>query len=112
TFRHQVIILSGIDGASIDDCVSDVKIADVNHDRKTDLIYTGGLFEKTVVRLGTGDGVTFGEPITAGGGGPAIAVTDLNHDGNLDLLDAIVFDNKISFALGDGDGTFSAAKTF
>jgi uncharacterized protein (TIGR03437 family) len=92
-------------------------IADVNEDRKPDLVVVTGLPNAVLVLLGNGDG-TFQAPKTAA---PAIqptalAVGDLNGDGKPDMVFADIdnvtnlqnsFEPIVAVALGLGDGTFS-----
>jgi hypothetical protein len=82
----------------------EVRIADLNHDGKADLVVEGG--GGTSVLLGNGDG-TFqpAKIIDATLGGPGLAVADLNGDGNLDVV-AVRNSQRVLYALGNGDGTF------
>ena len=112
TFRNQVLIPTGITADGPSNISSEVKIADVNNDGKADLVYTGSLNGKSYVRLGAGDGVTFGPATQSDGGGPSIFITDLNDDGKLDIVNTTLAANTISFALGNGNGTFGEAQEF
>src|ERR1700743_339928 len=82
--------------------------ADVNGDRKTDLVFSDG-----TVLLGKGDGTfTTGTSWNPTGSTTVSlsAVADFNGDGKQDLLLAGPL-NQLSVLLGNGDGTFQAAVT-
>jgi hypothetical protein len=89
-----------------------VAVADVNGDRKPDLLVAGG---SVSVLLGNGDG-TFQTAVTydSGGGGSAvaIAVADVNGDGKPDLLVANEQTATVGVLLGNGDGTFQPVVTY
>jgi hypothetical protein len=118
--------------------ISNLHVADVNHDGNGDLIYnyqdtdttTNRTNYGTAVQLGNGDG-TFGpandipfysEPFNTGMGGRqsyVAVIADLNKDGNPDLIfeaSTGTTDSELSapvmqlqVALGHGDGTFATA---
>ena len=88
-----------------------IRIADLNHDGKNDLVvrdFLGG----TSFLLGNGDG-TFklnDRPIQVANG-PGVAVADLNGDGNLDVVTTKSNVGEVQYTLGNGDGTFQAETT-
>jgi Bacterial Ig-like domain (group 3)/FG-GAP-like repeat/FG-GAP repeat len=91
---------------------SSVAVADVNGDRKPDLLVAGG---SVSVLLGNGDG-TFQTEVTydSGGGGSAVAVAvaDVNDDGKPDLLVTNEQTSTVGVLLGNGDGTFQPVVTY
>src|SRR5438552_9510290 len=93
-----------------------VVIADVNGDRKPDILLANQSRNSVGVLLGNGDG-TF-QPVmnfdTGGNFAESIAVGDFNGDGKLDVAVAHFMTNNVTVLLGNGDGTFpnpSAAAT-
>jgi hypothetical protein len=98
-----------------------VVVADVNGDRRPDLVVanTSAGFNTVSVLLGKGDG-TFQAPqsFATGGsigifpGSQVLAVKDVNGDGQLDLVVANNGTNDVSVLLGKGDGTFQAPQQF
>jgi hypothetical protein len=100
-----------------------VAIADLNKDKKPDLLVTNWCADSACagngsvgVLLGNGDG-TFKTAVTYDSGGfknNSVAVDDVNGDGKPDLLLTNLFSsgNGVSVLLGKGDGTFRAAVTY
>ena len=107
-----------------------VAVADVNGDRKLDLLVANTICApndcatgSVGVLLGNGDG-TFQPAVTYDSGGfsaESVAVTDVNGDGKPDLLVANTcvsdgaFDcvnGSVGVLLGNGDGTFQAAVSY
>jgi Big-like domain-containing protein/VCBS repeat protein/FG-GAP repeat protein len=100
-----------------------VAVADLNGDRKPDLVVancspTGSpncAGEGSVaVFLGNGDG-TFQPAATydsGGGNTESVAVADVNGDGKPDLLVANEGSNTVGVLLGNGDGTFQTVVTY
>jgi hypothetical protein len=97
-----------------------VALADLNGDKKLDLIAVNRGDKSVSVLLGNGDG-TFQSGLTypAGTSPMALAIGDFNKDGKLDL--AIAGDcgtstcsqpGEVSVLVGVGDGTFQAAATY
>jgi hypothetical protein len=85
-----------------------MKIADVNHDDRPDVVIGNYLSGTIGVALGHGDG-TFVPTVeySAGVGLQAEAVTDIDGDRNLDVVATDNFLNSLRILLGHGDGTFS-----
>lgn len=81
-------------------------VADLNGDRKPDLVLTRSNVAAVTVRLGNGDG-TFGNATAypVGSNPVAVEVADLDGDG---IVDAIVANGNdtLSILQGKGDGTF------
>ena len=97
-----------------------VALADVNGDKKLDLIAVNRGDKSVSVLLGNGDG-TFQSALTypAGNSPMSVAVGDFNKDGKPDL--AIAGDcgsstcaqpGEVSVLLGNGDGSFQSAATY
>jgi hypothetical protein len=86
--------------------VVDVKIADLRHDGRNDLVIANASLSAVGVLLNKGDGA-FGEvrlyPTHCDV--EAVAVADLNLDGKLDVAVAANIDNS-AFMYGKGDGSF------
>jgi hypothetical protein len=113
TFQPAVI-LSYCDGAN------DVAVADVNGDKRPDLVVancgTNNCPEEGIVAvlLGNGDG-TFQAAIPYDSGGSAgfwVATADVDGDGKPDLLAANSFSNNVGILRGNGNGTFQPAVTY
>ena len=89
-----------------------ISTADLNHDGKTDLIYTDygatPTASTTHILLNNGDG-TFTPGQALASAGTSIAVADIDSDGNLDLIWVwgVVGEGRVYFAAGRGDGTFA-----
>jgi hypothetical protein len=92
--------------------VSEVEVADLNHDGKPDLIVAN--FGSVLgVLLGNGDGTFKGALTYPAGLYPfAAAVADVNGDGNADLLVADGEFGGAAVVLGNGDGSFKTAATY
>jgi hypothetical protein len=118
TFQPAKVYYSGGSDAS------SVAVADVNGDRKPDLLVANeggtGLNGSVAVLLGNGDG-TFQAAVSYSSGGKeasSLAVADVNGDNKLDLLVADVCltidcpSGAAGVLLGNGDGTFQAVKTY
>lgn len=90
-----------------------VLTADVNGDRRLDLVVANSGSNTVSVLLGNGDG-TFQPPVGYGvGSGPySVAIGDFNGDGRLDLVVANNGSNDVSVLLGNGDGTFQGAVNY
>ena len=99
-----------------------VAVADLNGDRKPDLIVANcsppgpncAGEGSVAVFLGNGDG-TFQPAATydsGGGGAVSVAVADVNGDGKPDLLVANYGSNTVGVLLGNGDGTFQTVVTY
>jgi len=115
TFRSVVTFNSG------GNTVLSIAVADVNGDRKVDLL-VGNQCDTSIdcahgsvgVLLGNGDG-TFKSAVSYNPGGTgswAVAVADVNGDGKLDALAANFFYSTVGALLGNGDGTFQTAITY
>jgi hypothetical protein len=116
TFQPAVTYSSNTSGGS---CVNSVAIADVNGDKRPDLVvanWCGNAFSQTVgVLLGNGDG-TFQAATSYASGGvvtESVVVADINHDGRPDLIVVNFwasfqnpYNSTVGVLLGNGDGTF------
>lgn len=88
---------------------SDIVLADVNGDSRSDLLVANASSFSVDLRLGNGNGI-FG-PATSyslGGSPSSLAVTDIDGDGVADLLVAASDSTKSSLVVlkGNGNGTF------
>jgi hypothetical protein len=95
-------------------------IADVNRDKKPDLVVTNVYSNTIGVLLGNGDG-TFQPAVAYDSGGQGIVslvVTDVNNDGSPDLVVTncgLVFcpgNGEVGVLLGNSDGTFRPAVAY
>lgn len=97
-----------------------VALADLNGDRKSDIVALNRLDKTLSVMIGLGDG-TFRQAMTfpLAGTPLAVAVGDLNKDGKLDL--AVLEDcgsakcsqpGNVEVLLGGGDGSFRSAQSY
>ena len=84
-----------------------VAVADVNGDRKSDLVATHLERSELTVLLGDGKGAfteTAGSPFDLGHSAWHIAIADVNRDGNVDV--AAAAGEGVRLMLGDGRGGF------
>lgn len=95
-------------------------LADVNGDKKLDLIAVNRTDKSYTVMYGNGDG-TFSDPLTyvLGKSPLAIVAGDFNKDGKTDLaissdcgVSSCAQPGEIDILLGRGDGTFAAASSY
>ena len=90
-----------------------VRIADMNNDRKLDLIISCGRTRRILVLPGKGDG-QFGAPLsetTVTDNPGEMATGDVNRDGKLDLAVASHDSYGVMLLLGDGRGGLTVAPT-
>jgi hypothetical protein len=114
TFQTAVTYSSGVFGAYA------VAVADVNGDRKPDLVVANLCASSSdcnngsvSVLLGNGDG-TFQTALTYGVGNQpmSVVVADVNGDGKPDLVVTNYSDGEVSVLLGNGDGTFQTLVSY
>jgi hypothetical protein len=87
-----------------------VAVADVNRDRKPDLVVTHAERNELTVLVGDGKGAlteTSGSPFDLGHAAWHVATADLNGDGNADVVAAAGEGARV--LLGDGQGAFQPA---
>jgi hypothetical protein len=86
-----------------------VRLADLNHDGKLDLVFSGSGEGKVTIFLGKGDG-TFGPGVDypASRLGAGLAIADVNGDGRPDIVTAGLDPGTANVLLGNGDGTFTS----
>jgi Ca2+-binding RTX toxin-like protein len=89
-----------------------VIVADVNNDKRADIITANISSGDVSVLLGAGNG-TFSavKNYNAGAGAAAVTVGDFNNDGKADLATANLSANSVSILAGDGLGGFGAPST-
>ena len=90
---------------------SNVLIADVNNDKKLDLVVSGAKKNSVTVLLGKGDGqfAVSDNSTTVPHPPHDIALGDINLDGKLDLAIGTHDSYGVLLLLGDGNGGFSTA---
>src|SRR6185312_8883834 len=90
-----------------------VTLADVNRDRKLDLIATSGSGNFVQVQFGNGNG-TFANPINLQTGTTpfSVAVGDFDRDGRPDLVTANNGSANVSVMQGEGGGSFNFQRTY
>ena len=95
-----------------------VAVADLNGDRKPDLVVANKFSSSVGVLLGKGDG-TFQLTASYSSGGPfaqSVAIADLNGDAKPDVVVVNVLPNgdpnTVGVLLGNGDGTFQPAASY
>ena len=97
-----------------------IAVADVNGDRKLDVI-VGNISGTVSVLLGNGDGTFQAPRIYASGGYLAysLAIKDVNRDGEPDVVvgdgcesDADCSNGAVAVLLGNGDGTFQSPQIY
>ena len=105
TFLPEVMFPAGLQSGYT---YSTVRLADVNSDRKLDLIVSGSNNLEIEVFLGNGNG-TFkpGVVYSAGRLGGGLAVADLNEDGVPDIVNTSSGLNGVAVLLGNGAGSFT-----
>jgi len=93
---------------------SGVAVADVNQDRKPDVIVTDMTLKSGAVQILLGDGhggLAAAKTFPAGAGAMWTAVGDFNRDGDLDLAVADNVADSVSVLVGNGSGHFAAPIT-
>ncbi|HTL12008.1 MAG TPA: VCBS repeat-containing protein, partial [Bdellovibrionota bacterium] len=91
----------------------DVRVADVNHDSKPDLVVDSYYSSSLSVLLGVGDGTLQAKVSYSGehGSGGA-ALGDLDGDGFADIIQSAAnTGNELAITLNNGDGTFKPMST-
>jgi hypothetical protein len=83
--------------------------ADLNGDKKTDLVLASSYDYSVNVLLANGSAGIFASPVaySPGVSPAAIKVQDVNGDGKLDILTTSSSGNTVTVMLGVGDGTFT-----
>jgi hypothetical protein len=96
--------------------MSDIAVADLDHDGKQDLVLVDHDSYAVAIMLGAGDGrfkPSPGSPFAAREGEHphthGLVVVDMNRDGRLDVVTANNSDGDLSVLLGDGKGKFTRA---
>jgi len=86
---------------------TDLAVADINNDGRTDLLVANFDEDSVSVLTNKGSGVFGGLKNYSVGAGPvSVIVADLNLDGRLDIVTANKTDGTLSVLLGQGNGGF------
>lgn len=94
-------------GTNSNPCPTDVAVADMNSDGRSDLIVANCAENSVSVLTNKGGGVFGGASNYPVGTGPvSVIVADMNLDGRLDIVTANKEDSTISMLLGQGNGLF------
>ncbi len=90
------------------DIPSSIALADVNQDRRPDIVVTIGSYARVTVLLAReGGGFGRGASFPTGRGPRALAIADLDGDGDLDLVTANEITADVSVLAGTGTGSFA-----
>ncbi|CAF1663691.1 unnamed protein product, partial [Adineta ricciae] len=110
TFSNQTIYSTGTKSSPWD-----VSTADVNHDKKVDIIVSNIWANNIVVFLGHGDG-SFSNQISCfvdyDSGPTGTAVGDFDKDEHLDIVVALQLIHKIAILHGYGNGSFAYKRNY
>jgi FG-GAP-like repeat/FG-GAP repeat len=94
------------------DIPSAIALADVNQDRRPDIVVTIGAYARVMVLLAReGGGFGRGASFPTGRGPRALAIADLDGDGDLDLLTANEVTADVSMLAGNGAGSFARPRS-
>ena len=88
-------------------------LADLNGDKRVDLIVGNGADNSVSIALGRGDGTfSLAPPVVVDSGGTSVAVGDFNGDGKPDLAVVSNASATVSIFAGTGGGTFQPPQIF
>jgi hypothetical protein len=94
------------------DIPTSIALADVNRDRRPDIVVTIGSYAQVRVLLARkGGGFGRGATFPTGRGPRALAIADLEGDGDLDLLTANEVTADVSMLAGNGTGSFARPRS-
>src|SRR5262249_37843971 len=89
---------------TVEDVPGSLVVADINRDRRLDLIIANNGSKDVSVLLGSGGGSFQTQRTFAAGSDPsAVAVEDVNRDGRLDLIIVNQSSNDVTVLPGNGD---------
>src|SRR4030095_2233835 len=90
-----------------------VAAADLNGDRRVDVVTANLNSDEVSVLIGQGDGsFVYERRFFAGRSPHSVAIADLDGDGHSDLVVTTIAVGEVSVLLGHGDATFSAPQIF
>jgi hypothetical protein len=92
-----------------------VAIADVDNDKKLDIIIVLSATSQIGVLFGYGDGIfSYGYTYSTGYNSypESIALIDLNNDNNLDIVVPNYYGGNVGIMFGYGDGSFTSVSTY
>jgi hypothetical protein len=94
------------------DIPTSIALADVNGDRRPDIVVTIGSYAQVMVLLARkGGGFGRGPTFPSGRGPRALAIADVDADGDLDLLTANEVSADVSILAGNGAGSFARPRS-
>ena len=98
----------GVISYTVGDVPVGIAVADINNDRKLDIVTTNFISDTVSALIGKGNGTFQSHVEYAVGNNPIrVALADFNNDGKLDIVSTNMGIGTVSVLLGSGDGTFN-----
>lgn len=92
---------------------SSVRVADINHDGRSDVVVLGRARPVVQIFLANSDGTLRDAGLTSVGENLSdLQLADLDGDGNVDLVGAALQSGNVLVLLGNGDGSFRQPQVF